>query len=48
MVADVVWCGLDVGELVGGAICGVLGVDALVEGAIWDVVVADAQVSDAD
>ena len=44
MVADVVWGGLDVGEMVAG----VLGVDGLVVGGAWGVVVADAQVSNAN
>ena len=44
----VVWVGLDVGEMVAGAICGVLGVYGLVVGDVWVVVVADAQVSNAD
>ena len=48
MIADVVWGGLDFGEMAAGAFCGVLGVDGLVVGAIWGVVVADAHVSNAD
>ena len=48
MVADVVWGGLVVGEMVAGAICSVLGVDGLVVGDALGVVVADAQVSNAD
>ena len=35
MVADVVWGGLDVGKIVAGALCGVLGVDGLVVGGAW-------------